>query len=782
MAGPTGSIGQILGHYRILGPLGAGGMGVVYRARDLRLERDVALKVLPADALADDDTRRRFRREALALSRLSHPNIAQVYDFDSQDDVDYLVMELVAGAGLDQKLAAGAMPERDTIKLGAQLADGLAAAHQQGIIHRDLKPANLRLTPEGRLKILDFGLARVLPHEPEFTLSNTANAAGTLPYMAPEQLRGEPVDARSDIYATGAVLYEMATGRRPHPQQGPHVVEAILNRPPEPPTRLNPRLSLALEFAILKALEKDPARRYQSARELQIDLERSATPSSRVSRSQATPKRLLWPVLISTVLVVASLVGWLLYRDGRTPQSIHSVAVLPLENLSRDPDQDYFADGMTEELITDLSHIRALRVISRTSSMQYKNVRKSMPEIARELNVDAIVEGAVERSGNRVRISAQLIYAPTDTHLWANSYERKLGDVLALQDEVANAIAQEIGIKLTPNEQAQLQTNRLVDPEAHEMYLRGLYHIGKRTDQELETASRFFQQAIARDPQYALAYAGLADVYALRGTFLYMAVPPKDVMPEGKAAALKALQLDPDLAEVHATLAYIEMTYDRNWQKSEVDFKRAIELNPSYAQAHHWYALYLAVNDRRDEAVAEVKRAWELDPLSPIIQTNVGWILYYAGRYDEALAQYRRVLELNPSFFVVHWELGLVYEQKGLYEQARSEFQKARVLSPGNAVILASLADADAASGRKAEAEKILRDLNELSKQRFVSPYVIAELCAALGKQDRAFQFLQRAYDERDSFLVILKVDPRFKKVRSDRRFKELLQQINLSR
>jgi serine/threonine protein kinase/Tfp pilus assembly protein PilF len=790
-------IGRTLGHYRVLEQIGAGGMGIVYRARDERLERDIALKVLPPGTLADDSARKRFRKEALALSCLNHPNIATAYDFDTQEGIDFLVTELVPGITLDRKLVAGPLSEKVVVQIGLQMADGLEAAHHEGVIHRDLKPANLRLTAEGRLKILDFGLAKRFDEVAQETvtqsISEPGGAAGTLAYMAPEQLKGEKVDRRADLWAAGVVLYELATGQRPFEgKTKTALADEILHAPAPSPQALQPKLSVRLADLILKCLEKDADNRYQSAKELAVDLRRlmglSAAP---VVRLAPQPTRKRTAALLSAVGAVVLLGSfWGLNLGGirerllgqPTSLRIRSLAVLPLENLSRDTDQDYFADGMTEELIADLSQISALRVISRTSVMQYKNVRRSLRDIGKELNVDAVVEGSVERSGGRVRISAQLIHAPTDTHLWAKSYQRDLGDVLALQDEVAGAIAHEIRIKLTPSEQARLKTSRAVDPEAHEAYLKGLYHMSKRNEKDLEESITYFQQAIERDPGYALAYAGLADSYSLRGTLLYIVLPPKEVMPKSKAAALRALQIDDSLGEPYATLANVETLYDWEWTKSEEDFKRAIELNPNYAQAHHWYALHLAAMGRHDESISEMRRAQELDPLSLIINTNVGWMLYFAGRYDAAIEQFRQVLELDADFFVAHWELGLAYEQKGMYAEARAEFQKARMLSPNNPVILGSLGEAYALSGRRHEAREILNQLTQLSKQQFVSPYLIAVLNVGLGANDQAFQWLEMAYEQRDNGLIFLKVDPRLRTIRSDPRFQDLLRRVGLSK
>ena len=508
---------------------------------------------------------------------------------------------------------------------------------------------------------------------------------------------------------------------------------------------------------------------------------RSIGPKPVPTDEQRRTSHVLLGLVLAVGLVAIAWAFWQWRHRRTSPEPhIHSIAVLPLANLSGDPSQDYFADGMTEELISDLAQISALRVISRTSVMQYKNTKKSMRDIAKELRVDAVVEGSIERSAGRVRISAQLIQAPTDTHLWTQSYERDLGDVLALQDEVAAAIADEIRIKLLPSEKARLTTSRAIKPEAYEAYLRGLYHIYKRNQTDLEQSTAYFQRAIELDPNYALAYAGLADSYALQGSLLYMVSAPQDVMPKSKAAAQRALEIDSNLGEAYTTRAYVETLYDWDWARSEEDFKRAIALKPNYAQAHLWYAMHLAALGRHSESIAEVKRAQELDPLSLIMNTSVGLMLYFANQYDEAIEQFRKVLELDPDFFVARWELGLVYEVKGMYEEARSEFQKARALSPGNPSILESLAEVDALSGRRTELREILRQLDQLSKHEFVSPYALALLNVALGAKDQAFESLEKAYDRRDNNLIFLNVDPALRTLRSDARFQRLLQRLGL--
>ncbi len=790
--GEDALLGQTLSHYRITEKIGAGGMGDVYRAHDEHLDREVAIKVLRPGTLTDEHSRKRFHKEALALSRLSHPHIATIHDFDTQQGTDFLVMEYIPGVSLSEKLAGGPLPEKEVLRLGVQLAEGLSAAHEHGVVHRDLKPGNLRVTGDGWLKILDFGLAKLRHPVAESgateSLTETQATAGTVPYMAPEQLLGGEIDARTDIHAAGAVLYEMATGRRPFAEvERLQLVGAILHKTPPPPSAVNPAVSAELDRIIGKCLEKEPGNRYQSARELAIDLRRLQAPA-RTSETVSIVAGKKWErwKLGAAVAAVSALVamvigfnaGRIRERFARPPSApIQSIAVLPLANLSHDPEQEYFADGMTEALITELSQISSLKVISRTSVMHYKGSSEPLPQVARELNVNGIVEGSVLRSGDRVRITAQLIQAPSDTHLWAKSYERDLRDVLRLQSEVAQAIANEIKAKVTPQEQARLARAHLINPEAHEAYLNGRYYWNLRTEEGLKKGMEYFQQAIEKDPDYALAYAGLADSYVVLTEWGLMA--PKEGFPRAKAAASKALEIDETLAEAHVPLAAAKYGYEWDWAGGERELRRAIELNPGYASAHQWYAEYLSYTGRHNEAIAEIKRAQELDPLSPMVNQLVGGLLIFARRYDDAIAELRRTLELNPEFYPAHMNLGYAYGQQKHYAEAISEYQKAIALQEGNPGLKAKLARAYALSGKRREALKIASDLRQLSKQRYVSAYDAAQIYTALGDFDRAFVLLEKAYQEHASFLMLLQVEPANDPLRSDPRFQDLLRRMN---
>jgi serine/threonine protein kinase/Tfp pilus assembly protein PilF len=790
-------IGQTLGHYRIIERIGAGGMGVVYRARDEQLERDVAIKVLPDRNLTNDSARRHFRMEALALAKLNHPNIASVYEFGSHELTDFIVMEYVSGRTLAQRLAGGPLPEKEVVKLGMQIAAAVEEAHEGGIIHRDLKPSNIVVTTRGQAKVLDFGLARLLKPELELTtdyLTGSQVVPGTFPYMSPEQLRAEPLDARSDIHAIGAVLYEMATGQRAFPGElFSQVVDAILHRLPVPPHALNSEISGDFERIILKCLDKDPEHRYQSAKELLVDLRRldrssypNVSPLPLPLSASAGKKNIFRRVGlgIASVLALAATLTALNFsgfRDRivdrlRSPH-IRSIAVLPLAIVSGDPKDDYFADGVTDALITDLAQIEALRVISRSSVMVYKGANKPLPQIAKELNVDAVVEGSVQRAGDKVRINAELIDASSDRLIWAKSYERDVRDILTLQSAIAKAIVDEVQVKVTPQEQALLTKSRPVDPEAHEAYLAGRFYWNKRTAEGLTKSISYFEQAIAKDPAYALAYAGLADSYHALPELT--TVPIGEALPKARTAALKALELDDSLAEAHSALATVKEDFDWDWAGAEQQYKRAIELNPGNSSVRAFYSNLLMELGRLPEALSQAITAQQLDPLSVLANDNLAAVFYYSGEYDRCIVQCRKTLEFDPLSRQAFRHLGLAYAQKQLFTEAITYLKKSNELPHASDEALSELGYVYAVSGKKEDARQILQQLMQPSDGH-ISHYRLGIVYMGLGERDRTLDALAVAVNERSAGVVHLKVSPIFAGLRSNTRFQELLREMGL--
>jgi len=782
-------IGIKIAHYHILARLGAGGMGVVFKAHDEQLDRDVAFKLLPDELVRSEEARQRLLREARTASRLSHPHICHVYEAGEADSHVYIAMELLDGRALSESIPPEGYPLETIVRIGGQIAEALSHAHRNGVIHRDLKSNNVIITPEGRAVVLDFGLAKREQAEEQgssqsLRIAPTATGVvmGTPAYLSPEVLQGERATAQSDIWALGVVLYDMASGELPF--KGRSMAEmgsAILKDAPAP---LPDRVHSGLRAMIQRCLAKEPSQRYKLASEVQAALQVLQPGSDSIGRR---PRRDWGRLGIYAASVAATVVTMFLLAEViRHPGGIgglssggpiRSLAVLPLANLSGDPQQEYFADGLTDELIADLASIKSLKVISRTSAMRYKGASKPLPEIARELGVDGIVEGSVLRSNDHVRIKVQLIDAAKDRHLWTQTYDRDTRDVLAMQSEVGRDIAERIDVELTPGEQERVRSPHPVNPQAQELYLRGRYYWNKRDKNALVQALDHFDRAVRMDSTYAVAYAGLADTYVLMP--VYADTSPQESYPKARAAALRALKIDEHLAEAHASLGRVKLFYDWDWTGAETEFRRAIELKPSLSTAHHWYSICLRDVGRLEEALAEAKRALELDPVSLIINTNLGDTFFYAGQFDQAIVQHRKTLLLDAGFGAAHLYLGRALEQKGMLQAAVAEFQKARSLMGKGSYAMADLARGYALAGKRAEAEGLLSELLERSKRGPGLETDIALVHLALGDRDQAFQYLEQAYKER-SGLNDLEVDPRFRSLHGDPRFQDLLVRLGL--
>jgi serine/threonine-protein kinase len=776
---------QTLGHYRIIEKIGAGGMGVVYRAHDERLDRDVALKVLPPGALADEGARKRFRKEALALSKLNHPNIATVHDFDTQDGVDFLVMEYISGANLSQKLNEGALSEKEIIAIGSQIVSALEEAHEHGVVHRDLKPGNVQVTPKGQVKVLDFGLAMLLHPDDAAdatrSLTQTGGVSGTLPYMAPEQLRRGSADPRTDVYAAGVVLYEMATGRRPFDQRLPSALtDDILHAIPSPPSALRPQLSPKLEEIILKCLEKDPENRYQSAKELTVDLRRLASPTSRVAIPAEPPRRPAWHLPLAAALGVALLAvaAFLLFRFhlvGGRGAAIDSLAILPFENASSNPDTEYLSDGLTESLINSVSQLSNLKVIARSSVFRFKGRTVDAHAVGRELDARAVLTGRVVERGENLSISTELVDARDDRHIWGEQYNVKLTDLLAIQEEICRKITENLRLRLGGDAEKHLAKRYTENVDAYQLYLKGRYYSGQLTMEGMQRAVQYFNQAIEKDPHYALAYVGIAEAYFLVSSQF---LAPRDAMPKVKDAATKALELDDSLAEAHTFLGMVKSFYDHDYAAAESEFKRGVDLNPGSVFVHQWYSYYLMAVGREGESLAELKRAQELDPLSDTLTLLFSVYFLFSHQYDQAMEQSRKIIDADPNSWWGHFVLGWAEAETGKYDEAVQSLESATRLD-ASPYPLAYLGFAYARSGEKDKARAVLLELQQKSRQVYVPHYQLAVVYVGLGEKDKALALLQQAYDDREE--IFLSVDPTWDTLRPDPRYQDLLHRGGLN-
>jgi serine/threonine protein kinase/Tfp pilus assembly protein PilF len=779
-------IGQTLGHYRIIEKIGAGGMGEVYCARDEHLDREVAIKVLPPGTLSDEASRKRFHKEAIALSRLNHPNIATIHDFDTQQGVDFLVLEFIPGITLSEKLANRPLPEKEVVALGTQLADGLTVAHEHGVVHRDLKPGNLRVTSDGRLKILDFGLAKLRRPITESaateSFSETQAMAGTLPYMAPEQLLGQEIDARTDIHAAGAVLYEMATGRRPFEAADSQLISAILRKLPVRPTALNTELSAELERIIGKCLEKEPEHRYQSAKELAVDLRRvardkysghislKAPPIPHVRRAVKHEKVLATAAGMLILLLLLLVAGLRLMRTKELSERAGippSIAVLPFTDLSPGKDQEYFSDGLAEELLNSLAKIQGLHVAARTSAFQFKGKNEDLRVIGQKLNVATVLEGSVRKQGTRVRITAQLIQVSDGFHLWSEAYDRNLTDIFAVQEDIANAVAGSLRVTLLGE---RAPSSRGTNIEAYNAYLQGKYFFARYDQEDVDKAISCYEQAVRLDPNYALAWASLAEARSFRAT----SYGPIDGFRMARQAAERALALDANLAEAHAMMGWIKREYEWDWAGAGTSFQRALALAPGNAMTIRETANLAATLGNFEQALILGRRAVELDPLNGRAYEGLVFHLYYSGRLDDAAEAAKKALDLNLDVPTLHTLLSWVYLAQSRPQEALAEAR--RETDPG--FHQQGLALAYYALGNKKESDTELTE--SIAQFQAEGAFQIAEVYAYRGETDRAFEWLNRAYAQHDSGFSIMKGDPLLKNLEPDPRYNALLRRLHL--
>jgi eukaryotic-like serine/threonine-protein kinase len=789
-------IGQTISHYRIVEQLGAGGMGVVFKAQDSRLERAVALKFLPEKFAQQPQALERFRREARAASALNHPGICTIYDIGEQDGRAFIAMEFIDGETLRNHIQGKALSVGELLELGIQIAEALDAAHAEGIIHRDIKPANIFVTKRGRAKVLDFGLAKLVPKgvaiadedssgESSTSTSIAGIISGTPSYMSPEQVRGDALDARTDIFSLGLVLYEMATGRQAFGGgTGGAIIEAVLTRPPVSARSINPDIPPALEAIINKALHKDRDQRYRHATDLVADMQRlkreidsghtdptgnsasllASTSGPMSSTSQAIPR--------TATQQTGS------FRAPRVSKTIGSLAVLPFENVSRDPENDYLSDGITASLINNLATVPKLRVMAQSTVFRYKGREIDPQAVGRELNVRAVLTGRMMQSGGSLRIGTELVDVATGSLLWGAQFDRKPGDIFVIQDEISSEISGKLRLQLTHAEKKRLVKRHTEDAEAYRLYLQGRHHWNRWTEDGFYKAIGFFQQAIAKDSSYALAYAGVADSYVLLGWNSYL--PPKDAFPKAKAAAMAALETAPDLGEARTDLAAVLWLHDLQWPEAQTEFQRSLELNPCYPTANHYYAECLMTMGRNAEALTRMKKSLELDPLSLIINVAIGWAHYHARQYGEAVEQLLRTVELDPNYPMTYWILGLLYRKTARYDLAISAGEKGVNLSGGSPLMRAALAQTFATAGAAEKAIQIVDELQKLAKERYVAPHFFAGIYVGLGEHDRALEYLEKSCAEHCHWLIYLRIDPSMDDLRSNARFQDLLRRVGL--
>lgn len=766
-------IPETISHYRMIKELGSGGMGRVYLAEDTRLGRQVAIKFLPASYQYDSERRTKFLAEARATSALRSPHIAAIYDIGEHDGAMYLVMEYVEGELLSEMLKRGPLQIREAMDLTVQIADALSEAHSLSIVHCDVKASNLMVNERGTIKLLDFGIAAATSAkeaEPDDRTKPVGQqtavgvVTGTVSYMSPEQAIGRALDRRSDIFSLGVVLYEMLTAHLPFEGETPvEIIDKIIHAEPMPVTRLNYGVPPDLERVVRKCLEKDRERRYQSVRDLLIDLRNLQRDSD--SGSEATTSGLRRNTQVVT--------------RSRSRKSIDSLAILPFANLSGDPDLEYLSEGVTEGLINNLSRLPKLRVMARSTVFRYHGRELPDPQqVGDELGVRAVLLGRLLRRDDALIIKLELVDTNDGSHLWGEQYVRQTSDILTLEQEISTEISEQLRFKLSTAQRKSLAKRSTENSEAYQLYMKGRYHWNRRTEEGIKRSLDYFEKAIALDPAFALAYAGLADSYNLLAS--YAAKPVPTLFLRAKATALKALSLDDKLAEAHAALAAVKLWREFDWEAGERGFRKAIELNPGYATAHLWLALYLAAMERMDEALLEITFGHELDPLSRVLNLNLARILYFARRFDESAKQCLKTIEMFPDYLIAHRRLGMTYGEQGMFDEAEAEFKAALSLSPKDSETMSAMAYVYAAAGRTDEAREVFEQIKDFARQSYVSPYSLARVHIALGQIDEAFAELEVTYKERHGILTYLKVEPMFDRIRDDARFLDLLRRLGI--
>lgn len=812
-----------LSHYRIVSRIGRGGMGEVYLAQDTKLDRKVALKILPKALAIDDELMRRFVQEAKAASALNHPNIITIHEIGEIGDEHFIASEFIDGETLRTRLRHGQMSLEQVLDAGIQIASALEAAHEARIIHRDIKPENVMVRRDGLVKVLDFGIAKVS----EVTAPDVRGEAttikgltgpgvivGTAAYMSPEQARGKAVDARSDIFSFGLLLYEILAGRSPFEGDTPmEVVGAILHKDPQPIRELIPDIPAEIERILDKLLRKNSDERYQTASALLVDLKHvrkelefqdklklTALPAMRPVTADSAPtlvaaqtssseeytgnnanRRVLGLGAAAVLVVLLVSMGIVYLIRGKRPAApavvppIDSIAVLPFQNKSGDAETEYLSDGLAESLIFGLSQLPKLKVSPTSSVFRYRGKEIDPVQIGNDLGVNAVMTGRLAQHGNELTISVELVDVRLNKLLWGKQYDRKLSDLLATQREIATEITQNLRLQLSGADEHRVTRHYAKDPEAYQLYLKGHYHASKYTKEGFNKGIEYFEQAIAKDPNFALAYSGLSYCYMNQTDWVFA---PKESVPKARQAVENALRIDESLAEAHTMNAMLLLQYDWNWLAAEREFRRAIELDPNYALGRSFLAWYLAAMGRFEESIAEDRRALDLDPLSSAVNADLGWDLYLARRYDEGIAQLKKAIDLEPNYWVSHVLLGRCYEQTGKPNEAVAEFQKARQIENSIPEVMAALGHGYAVSGRKAEAMQIIRELQARSKTEFVPSYSIATVYAGLGMKEEALRYLVKSFDEGSFYMIHLKVEPVLDPLRADPRFADLVRRV----